>query len=208
MKKIILSIFVLLYVIVLPQPVAAHLAGQPPFFKVNGTFSGYYPVYSSSLSDFPLPQDVGPSNYLVNQTIDFEIDTKELMRIIPQDIIRATKFVWDFGDGTKGEGLKNTHSYKKMGSYVLIITADTSAIDKTIPPQVLQSIMLYIVPEKEYKLPKSVILVNGKGSKDPVTDVLIYKFGDTFTFDGSKSEGGDSTITSYFWDFGDGQTSN
>jgi len=206
-KLLVLIISILLsFGFIIPSNVSAHLAGQPPFFKINGTYSGYYPVYSTSLSSLTLPQDLAPDKYLVNQPIEFEIDTKQLQKVVPEEVIGKTKFIWDFGDGEKREGVKNTHIYTKMGSYILTIHADTSAIEKDIPPQLLQSVLLNVLPHKDYKLPQSVIMVNGKTSKDPITDVLSFEFKEKLHFDAYRSTAPSSSIVSYFWDFGDGQS--
>jgi PKD repeat protein len=36
----------------------------------------------------------------------------------------ALKYSWDFGDGTKGEGVKPTHVYNKAGNYNVTLTVD------------------------------------------------------------------------------------
>src|SRR5258706_6767331 len=189
----------------LSQPVSAHLQGQPPFFKVNGIYSQYYSVPSTSLDTLGLPQDIGPEAYLVGQRLKFELDAAQLA--VPQEIIAKTKFKWDFGDGSHSEGLANDHSYAKAGSYILMIYADTSSFERGTSPQLLQSIMLYIVSSKDYPVPRSVFSVNGKSVTDPIGDWLVFKPDETLTFDGSHSAA-QSEITSYFWDFGDGTSAS
>ena len=126
------------------QNVSAHLAGQPPFFKVNGKFSDLYRVPTTSLPTFNLPQDGFSEPFLINESINFEID-KTLLPV-PPDIADQTEFTWDFGDGSSGTGLKNTHQYKKMGSFILVISAKYKG--DAAPPQLLQSLLLNIVPDK------------------------------------------------------------
>ncbi len=198
MKKVISFLFFLTLAFLFSPQAYAHLSGQPPFFKINGEYSGFYPVYSTSVSNITLPQDLSPRSYLVNDPIEFEIDVNLLRIIVPLEVIKKTKLVWDFGDGQKGEGFKNTYQYAKMGSYILTIYDNT---------QVVQSVLLNVLPDKSYKLPKAVIKVNGQGSLDPLIDVLVFKFGDSLSFDASSSIS-ISPITSYFWDFGDGQSSD
>jgi hypothetical protein len=185
-----------------PKAASAHLAGQPPFFKINGIYSNLYPVPTTSLEDFALPQDLAPDKYLVGQSLDFDFDTSQLP-VTPQ-ALNDTKFFWDFGDGTKGTGLKNTHTYSKMGSYTVVINAQYQSEIS----QIIQSVMINILPNKDYQLPVTQIKVNGQKSKDPLTDILKLDFEKPLQFDGSESQAKGGQITSYTWDLGDRQTSN
>lgn len=185
-----------------PVTAFAHTAGQMPFFKVNGVFSNLYSVPTTSLNDFGLPQDDSPDLYLVNQSIDFELDTARLP--IPQEILQSTTFNWDFGDGSKKSGgLKESHVYSKSGSYILEISAQTKQISE---PQLLQSTIIHVVPTKPYQLPKSIIHVNGQSVKDPLVDVIKIEFGQDFTLDATSSLDGSGKIVSFQWDLGDGKT--
>src|SRR5262245_33334397 len=110
-----------LFFLIVPPRVSAHLVGQPPFFKINNEYSILYPVPTTSLADFNLLQDIATKSFLINQNLNFDIDTSQLP--IPQEVIKQTVFDWDFGDGSKGSGLKNTHAYAKMGSFILTVNA-------------------------------------------------------------------------------------
>lgn len=182
----------------------AHLPGQPPFFKVNGVLTGYYPVPVSSNPDFKLPQDIAPASYLVGETIEFEIDTNLLPT--PKEVTEKTDFTWDFGDGESGTGIKNSHSYPKPGSYILEVKAKYNG-DIVGEPQLIQSMLVNIIPAKDYQLPKSVFSVNGFQSNDPLTDALDARFNQEFKFDATLSQSS-SPITEYIWDFGDGETAS
>ncbi len=201
LKYLILSLWVfflsILYAFYNIPAAEAHLAGQPPFFKVNGKYAGLYAVPLTSLYDFDLPQDQPPDNYLINQLINFEFDISRLPA--PPEVVAKTKFIWDFGDETKGEGLKNSHTYHKIGSFILKVYADDSSTPK---PQLLESVLLNILPDPNYQLPKAKILINGTGSKDPLTDILKLNLKDDVSFDASKSTSANK-LTYYFWDFGD-----
>src|SRR5579884_4292014 len=136
-------------------PVSAHLAGQPPFFVINDKYSNLYPVPLTSLSDFPLPQDLAPATYLVNTDLDMKFDITKLPA--PPDVVKKTQFFWDFGDGDKGTGLEMHHTYKKPGSYILTV----NAFDGTTPaPQLLESVLINVLPNWNYKLPQAVIRIN------------------------------------------------
>lgn len=179
------------------------MAGQPPFFKINGIYTNLYPVPLTSLENFELPQDIAPINYLVNEQINFELDTANLPA--PPEVIMKTQFIWDFGDGQTGAGLSQNHIYKKPGSYFVIVKADDHS---TPQPQLLQSTLINIVPSVNYKLPKAEIRVNGKAIRDPLTDILSFNFNHTIAFDGTRSESPNAKIISYTWDFGDTQSSD
>ncbi len=184
--------------LVFPRTVSAHSFGQPPYFKVNGVYSNLYTVPTTSLEDFNLPQDQTPDKYLVNVPINFEVDTARMS--VPSDIVAKTKFTWDFGDGSTATGLKESHAYSKIGSYILSIHAQ----DSTVPtPQLLETAELNIVPSMDYQLPTAVIKINGLQSKDPLTDILSFKLTNLISFDGSSSSSPNGQITSYTWDFGD-----
>lgn len=190
-----------LFLLLSPGRAGAHAIGQPPFFKINGVYTDYYPVPSTSLEEFYLPQDISKTNFLVGDVLQFEIDTTAMPA--PPEIIQKTKFSWDFGDGQKTEGLKNSHSYTKPGTYFLEIKADSGDGGE---PQVLQSTAINILPDQNYKLPKSVIEINGKTSSDPLLDIIEVDFNKQIKFDGTKSDSGSSEITEFFWDLGN-QTS-
>ncbi len=178
-------------------PISAHLAGQQPFLEINGNYANLYPVPLTSLYNFDLPQDLSPDNYLVNQSISFELDKTRLPA--PAEIIEKTKFDWDFADGGHAQGLITQHTFKKIGSYILKIYAD----DNTTPkPQIIESVLINILPNNNYKLPQAKIVINNKESKDPLTDFINADLSNPLKIEGSKSTS-DNSIAEYFWDFGD-----
>lgn len=179
------------------NPAYAHLIGQAPFLKINGQYANLYPVPLTSLNNFDLPQDLGPDNYSLNQIINFELDKTRLPA--PSDIISKTRFDWDFTDDTHEQGLTTRHQFSKIGSYIIKIYADDGTTPK---PQLIESVLINILPDKNSELPQAKIFVNGKSSKDPLTDILQFSFQDKLELDGSKSSTQNS-IAEYFWDFGD-----
>jgi hypothetical protein len=193
----------------LPQQILAHIGGLP-ILKMNGQYAKVYPPQSVSTSIFDLPSgtDLAPENYLIHQPISFSIDISKLS--IPQDILSQTNITWDFGDGTKPATIKNgfgnKHTYNKIGTYVLQITADYTATGgQDLGQQPLEAVLLYVLPYKNYHLPKAVIMVNER--TDTTTNALDFDLNNEITFDGSKSQNGSLAITSYEWDFGDGTSS-
>lgn len=200
MKKLAPLLILLVSFLMLPDAVYAHARRQLPFLKINGMYSDMYPVTMPALSIFTLPQDTGPQKYLVNQAITLEIDPSRLPA--PTGAITERKFTWNFGDWTVAEGLQNTHTYSKPGSYLLTIHV-TSLENKK--PQLLDSLLLNILPNTFYMLPKASISVGGWTSSDPQTDILETSFDKELTFDGTKSQSS-SEIVTYSWDFGDQQS--
>jgi hypothetical protein len=198
MKRIFIILILVIFCL-LPPVTHAHMVGQPPFFQVNGDFTDFYPVPTTSLNDFNLPQDIAPKNFLAGETINFEIDESQLP-VLPE-VVKDTKFLWDFGDGERSEGLKNSHAYKKMGSYIVSIEAQYQQEQ----PQIIQTTLVNIVPDHSYKLPQAKLLVNGVEARDPLIDIIKVDFKKEVKFDSSKSEGNIKSIT---WDFGDGKSGN
>lgn len=201
MKKF-FTFLIIFFFTIFPTRANAHMLGQPPFLKINGAYTIIYPVPTTSLIDFYLPQDIGASNYLVNSQIEFEIDQNALP--IPPELLTKSKFFWEFGDGGKAEGMKVSYIYKKPGTYFAELKVDSGSGFGA--PQVLQSTALNILPDNNYKLPKAVIEVNGKQSKDPLLDLIDVNFREKQNFNATKSEQGSSKITKYEWDMGDGTT--
>lgn len=199
MKKIFVLLVAMLF-LNLPSVVTAHMAGQPPFFKVNGEFTDYYPVPTTSLNDFELPQDIAKGKHVVGETLEFEIDQNQLP-ILP-DVVDQTKFLWKFGDGKEAQGLKNSHAYVKMGSFILTIHAQYQNDE----PQLIQSTLINVLPDKEYRLPQAILSVNGMETTDPLIDPIEIDYESEVKFDSSKSVSG-AKIVSFRWDFGDGKSS-
>lgn len=187
----------------------AHGNGFPPFFLINGKDTILNPLQEVGVTatGFLLPQDFAPENYLVNQTINFEVDEKALETAIIPELLKKTKYTWDFGDGTIAEGLKNTHKYTQIGSYILVLTLNIYEIEGAPPTQFMDSFLINVIPDKNYKdLPQAFIKVNGKQTDQPFKAPLEADFKKPVSFDSSSSKT-PSKVVSYNWDFGDGQTS-
>ncbi len=193
-------VFILLFLLISDvtcslSPAFAHTFGQPPFLKVNGDYATLYPVPLTSLYNFDLPQDLAPANFLVGQTINFELDKNNLPA--SSETLAKTRFDWDFADGSHTQGLITSHQFNNKGSYIVKIYAD----DNTTPkPQVIESVLINILPTKDYSLPQAKILVNDTSSKDSLTDILTADFNKPVKLEASKNTG---SPIEYFWDFGD-----
>ncbi len=203
--KIFLTLL-LIFCTLFPQKTFAHGAGFPPFFKIDGKIAEPYfmqnvGIFSTSLN---IPQDEAHKKYRVGDRINFEIDKKQLEVVFPPEVIDSMKFEWDFGDGRKGSGIKNTHKYEKIGSYILSIYMDTNEPDTE--STLIESALIHVVPADSYSLPKPFIKVNGKDVSQLEFSILDIDLNNSLTFEASGSKSS-AEIVSYIWDFGDEQTS-
>lgn len=199
--------FLLIFIASLtPLPASAHIAGQPPFFLMNDRYADYYPVYTTSLSNFSLPQDIAPETYVVNQPITMKIDKTVLP--FPPEVIETIQFSWDYGDGGTNTGIENTHTYTKPGSYLLKVNADYGGYAGPDAQPTIQAVLIQVLPNKEYKLPQAKIVINNKGITDPLTDTITLPSGEKIILDASSSIQGTAPITEYFWDLGNGEKSS
>jgi hypothetical protein len=197
MKRI--ALLVLLFCLVFPTTVSAHGSGLVPFFKINGKIPDTHPLTKENIipATFTVPQDLSTDTYLVRQPITFKIDTSLLAQGYTKDVIDTLHYRWIFGDGTKAVGLENTHTYNKIGSYTVEIYADFS--DDSVEPQLIESVQLNILPDKNYKIPQPIIIVNRQdGDKIAMHNPVRFEV----VFHTKPS----ATIASYVWEFGDGKT--
>jgi large repetitive protein len=103
----------------------------------------------------------------------------------------AAKYRWDFGDGSTWEGGSTaSHKYEKGGSYTVSVTADNG---------------------KGFSCSMASDSMPIKVNSTPVADAgenVACCAGQSTSFDGSGSSDPDGDTLSYFWDFGDGTTSD
>ncbi|CAN5143489.1 hypothetical protein BH09PAT1_BH09PAT1_0260 [soil metagenome] len=123
----------------------------------------------------------------------------------PDDVIRNITYVWNFGDGGSDQGTKLSHTYKKMGSYLLTITADYDGYKDANTKPLLQAILITVLPNKTYLLPQAKISVDNKGVVSSTTSITLSN--NTLLFSANNSIRSTSPIASYLWDFGDGKSS-
>jgi len=199
-KYILLFIFIFL---LFPSPIFSHGSGYPPFFKIDGKLIDPYflqnvGVFSSTLN---IPQDVANKIYIPNEPINFEIDMKPLESVFATEVMDKLQFIWDFGDGTRGEGIKNSHAYKKAGSYIVSISVDYG--DPAIEPPVIETALVQVVPHRGYQLSKPVVKINDKKGTKENYSILDFDLKNALNFDASESKSSSSQIVSYEWDFGD-----
>lgn len=178
---------------------AAHKSG-PSFVKVNGVLTTGYPVQVYSDPDLILPQEMSSQQPLVGETIHFTIDEQALS--LSLTFPEGTRFLWDFGDNEAEEGISVTHTYKTGKSYRVDVYAD----DPDNDPQQIESLLLNVLPNKDYVLPAATIAADGKTSTDPVSQPIVVDLEQTVHFS-ATAQPGSAPIASYYWDFGDTVTS-
>ena len=99
--------------------------------------------------------------------------------------------LWDFGDGTTGEGWPVTHTYSKPGTYTVRASFACTA-DATPVPVAPTSVKVVASNDQ----PPIAVL------KTSLTNVIALQ--QSVHFDASGSSDPDGQVTSYTWDFGDG----
>lgn len=99
-------------------------------------------------------------------------------------------YSWDFGDGSTGTGVQTQHAYSTAGSYSVTLTVTNDQGRSASLSQFL------VIQEPEAPVARYSYYMNtGAGLLN-------------VNFDAGTSSINGGTITSYAWDFGDGQTSS
>ena len=127
-----------------------------------------------------------PSEGIAKRTVEFDGRNS---RRGDYDI---TRYRWDFGDGSRAEGRKVSHTYDRPGEYrvSLEVTDQIGLKDST-------RVTIRIKENPDDTTPPLAV-ING-----PTT----AREGDSVTFDGSQSYSL-SPISRYDWNFGDGATAS
>ncbi|MFH1319204.1 MAG: PKD domain-containing protein [Bacteroidota bacterium] len=113
-------------------------------------------------------------------------------------VVNAVKFEWDFGDGnidsTSGDSAIHTYLDPGYASPILIITDALGCELEATPPS------------------PGTILIDEPVASFTVSDTILYTtlcgLDTVFFYDFSYTQHDSTTITGWFWDFGDGDTSN
>lgn len=96
------------------------------------------------------------------------------------------RYVWNFGDGTRGVGKTVTHVYRKSGHYPVSLRVEDDFENQC-----------------NFGVDQIEVWVNAPPVVDIGEDHIISP-GETITFSGERSYDSDGFIVSYLWDFGDG----
>src|SRR5438270_161899 len=116
-RLILLLLFAFFFSLINVQYASAHVGGGPPFLQVDAEYAVTNPYFLGS-EQIDVPQDTITHHYLVNQPINFAVDTSKLL--VPPDIAAASTFRWTFGtDSKKRLGPKQKYTFHKQGSYLI-----------------------------------------------------------------------------------------
>ena len=154
-----------------------------------------YHFTTKSLPPESIPPNVdanGPYSGYVNSSITFNgVGCYD-------DDGTITEYLWNFGDGTIGNGVSPIHTYSSARNYtvVLTVTDDDGLTDTDIT-----TANIYELEKDQQTLPEE--------QYSPVADVdgpYLGYVNTSITLNASKSNDPDGFIVSYEWDFGDGTT--
>jgi large repetitive protein len=96
--------------------------------------------------------------------------------------------VWDFGDGSTGNGVRTSHAYKKPGTYTVRLTvADDSGTSSS-----------HASDRTKIHINAHPVAVAGNAIRVAVNEIT--------RFNGRRSSDADGSIKGYRWNFGDGQS--
>lgn len=190
-------LFLILFLFSFSSVATAHGPDSISFLKIENKETEPYFLEDVGIlsSELIIPKDMFEDTLVVGEEISLEIDIHKLEERFPDEDISKLKFNWDFGDGTKKEGVQQAHTYKKPGSYFLNI--------KSSKEELSESVLLQVILNKDYKIPQSVIKVNDKKGTNENYNILDFDLNNALSFDASGSVPGTSNIVKYTWDFGD-----
>jgi subtilisin len=97
-------------------------------------------------------------------------------------------YAWDFGDGSTGTGVNPNHAYTAGGTYAVTLVVNDGKVDSESSTAMAE-----------------ITEFNDPPVADAGSDHTAL-VGEDITFDGSGSYDIDDGITTYDWDFGDGNT--
>jgi len=144
----------------------------------NLPYLAVHSIYPPEIQDISISSSVSP--FEVNVPITFKATVYDRDGTI-------VSYVWDFGDGYSATSNPVSHTYESCGTYTVKLTVtdnDGLSSSDTVAVRVTSKPIAYL------KANPTSILVNSK-----------------VNFDASNSYDPDGgTITSYYWNFGDGQT--
>lgn len=165
--------------------VAVHLfSDSDPY---TGRAAGWIATGSLPVS-VTAPNALPEAAFVVEEVVDADDLAQPLVKRFnasrsadPDGVVLS--FLWDFGDGTSGEGEVAEHTFSRSGRYVVrLVVVDDRGGEDTVTRTVLAS---------------SDPVASFMAARDPAVDR-------TFSFDASASFAPEGSIVNYEWDFGDG----
>jgi PKD repeat protein len=102
-------------------------------------------------------------------------------------------FVWDFGDGAAGEGVRTTHTYEKAGAYHVVLVVTDNSTTPCGVSRAEQVLHVNTAPTAVFEAPSSAcagtgVRFNATTSSDTPGEALTYRwdFGDGTTAEGAE----------------------
>lgn len=144
-------------------------------------------THSVYVNEAPVPEFTAADVICTAQTI--ELNASDTNDNTPEKL----SYMWDFGDGTKGEGIDISKAYAKGGIYKVRLHVNDN--DETVCSQasIEKVIKVNTPPVADAGEDKNLCLTTQDG---------VY----SISLDGSKSSDADADDLKYSWDFGDGTT--
>ncbi len=130
--------------------------------------------------NFPPVSKAGPDQTVTSSIVHFDGSASS------DEDGELTAYDWDFGDKTTGQGIKTSHIYSNPGTYkvTLKVTDDSKTTSGSDSDEL-------------------TVVVNQKPIADAGPDIIAAT-GEVVNFDAGSSTDPDGEISSYAWDFGDG----
>jgi PKD repeat protein len=142
-------------------------------------------VYEAPSAEFTCPAMAEKGKPVIFELRNEELKSEKSVLNSQFSILNSR---WDFGDGGHGEGNRVEHTFVKSGNYVVTLTVRTDAKTDCNTSSLQKRITINEPP----------VAAAGEDCQTGVNQIVI--------FDGSASKDEDGVISSYSWDFGDGQT--
>src|ERR1019366_4737419 len=113
-----------------------------------------------------------------------------------------TSYAWDFGDGTTASGSQASHRYTVVGLHVVrLTTVDSKQVTGSASTTVV-SVSATMTRPVNVSLGSLL-----RGTASPSASIFVKpKSSDTFDFSAGLSRSRPIVVTSYTWNFGDGNT--
>jgi PKD repeat protein len=107
------------------------------------------------------------------------------------------RYLWDFGDGYKAQGVEATHTYRKSGRYAVTLTVDDGRRQSNSVQKIVHEFRLFRYPTAQFSAPtfaepNKPIFLDARQSVAPDGKITRYKW---FVDDREVAEGDTATIT-------------
>ncbi len=107
------------------------------------------------------------------------------------------RYLWDFGDGTKAEGIEVTHTFPRSGRYSVTLTVDDGRRQTNSVQRTTHEFRLFRYPTARFTAPalaepNKPIFLDARQSTAPEGKIARYKW---FVNDNEVAEGDTATIT-------------